>query len=116
MTLSLLCEKIGLPAEAAERVLRFPAVPDETLVLLRTQEQWPLGRGALRARLGPDPDGFGERAAHRQCALKTWEIYQKRNISKEIYIETMKCFTRFVNEHHESYGRYGFDRGFWTVR
>ena len=28
----------------------------------------------------------------------------------------MKCFTRFVNEHLESYGRYGFDRGFWTVR
>ena len=116
MTLSVLCEKIGLPAEAAERVLRFPAVPDETLALLRTPEQWPLGRGALRARLGPDPDGFGELAAHLQCALKTWEIYQKRNISEEIYIETMKCFTRFVNEHHESYGRYGFDRGFWTVR
>ena len=28
----------------------------------------------------------------------------------------MKCFTRFVTEHLESYGRYGFDRGFWTVR
>ena len=28
----------------------------------------------------------------------------------------MKCFTRFVKEHGVSYGWYGFDRGFWTVR
>lgn len=32
------------------------------------------------------------------------------------YTETMKCFTRFVTEYHTSYGRYGFDRGFWAYR
>ena len=28
----------------------------------------------------------------------------------------MACFTRFVREHFESLGTYGFDRGFWTTR
>ena len=116
MTLLTLCEKIGLPQEVTERVLTFPAVPDDILAQLRTPELWPLGRAAVKARLRPDPDGIGELAAHLQCALKTREIYRERGISEDIFVETMKCFTRFVCEHMESYGRYGFDRGFWTVR
>ena len=113
MRLEHLCEEIGLPAEVTERVLAYPAVPDELLAQLRTPELWPLGRAAVKALLRPDPDGLGELAAHLQCALKTHETYR---FSEEIFVETMKCFPRFVCEHKESYGRYGFDRGFWTVR
>ena len=116
MTLQMLCEKICLPGEVTARVLSVPAVPEEILCQLRTPELWPLGRAALNAHLKPDSDGLKELAGHLQCALKTREIYQEREISEEIYVETMKCFTRFVTEHLESYGRYGFDRGFWTVR
>lgn len=113
MTLEILCEKIALPPEVAARVLAAPAVPDDILSQLRTKELWPLGRAAVRAFLRPDPDGIGELAGHLQAALKTHESYR---FSDDIFIETMKCFTRFVTEHLESYGRYGFDRGFWTVR
>ena len=113
MTLAEFCEKIALPDQVTERVLSVPQVPEELLVQLRTPELWPLGRAAVKAYLKPDADGFGELAAQLQCALKTWETYR---FSEEIFIETMKCFTRFVREHLESFGRYGFDRGFWTVR
>ena len=113
MTLAEFCEKIALPDQVTERVLSVPDVPEELLVQLRTQELWPLGRAAVKAYLKPDADGFGELAAQLQCALKTRETYR---FSEEIFIETMKCFTRFVREHLESFGRYGFDRGFWTVR
>ena len=116
MTLQMLCEKIGLPSVVAERVLLCPAVPDSILLSLRTPGQWDAGRAALAECLGEDPDGLETLAGHLQCALKTWEIYQKQHISEEIFIETMKCFTRFVREHRQSYGRYGFDRDFWTVR
>ena len=116
MELLELCEKIGLPGVVTARVLSVPAVPEEILCQLRTPELWPLGRAALNAHLKPDGDGLKELAGHLQCALKTWELCKKRGISEEIYVETMKCFTRFVTEHLESYGRYGFDRGFWTVR
>lgn len=113
MTLAQFCEKIALPDQVVERVLSVPEVPEALLVQLRTPELWPLGRAAVKAYLKPDDDGFGELAAQLQCALKTRETYR---FSEEIFVETMKCFTRFVTEHLESYGRYGFDRGFWTVR
>ena len=109
MTLAQFCEKIALPDQVPERVLSVPAVPEALLVQLRTPELWPMGRAAVKAYLKPDDDGFGELAAQLQCALKTWETYR---FSEEIFVETMKCFTRFVREHLESYGRYGFDRGF----
>ncbi len=35
---------------------------------------------------------------------------------QEIFINTMMCFSRFVNEYHISYGSYGYDRAFWTTR
>ena len=116
MTLQTLCKKIGLPSGVTAQVLAYPNVPVEILVQLRTPELWSLGRAAVKEYLRPDPDSIGELAGHLQCALKTWEIFRERGISEEIFVETMKCFTRFVCEHHESYGRYGFDRGFWTVR
>lgn len=116
MTLKALCECIALPPGVTARVLELPPVDDALLLPLRTPGQWVAGRTGLRAALGDDPDGFGTLAAHLQCALKTHEIYCQRGIPHRIFTETMKCFTRFVTEHLVSYGRYGFDRDFWTVR
>lgn len=116
MTLEKLCALIGLPEAVTERVLAVPAVPDAVLSQLRTPGEWEAGRAALAAHLGADEDGFGALAGHLQCALKTYEMYRERGISEEIFAGTMKCFTRFVAEHMESYGRYGFDRDFWTPR
>jgi hypothetical protein len=39
-----------------------------------------------------------------------------QDIDETIWIDTMKCFSRFVREHYDSCGCYGFDRGFWTIR
>src|SRR5699024_2453035 len=50
------------------------------------------------------------------CSPTTWERYQELGISRAIFTETLKCFTRFINEHLESYGTFGFDRDFWTMR
>ena len=38
------------------------------------------------------------------------------NKPEDVWLDTMRCFTRFVNEHWRQCGQYGFDRGFWTVR
>ena len=35
---------------------------------------------------------------------------------ESVWLDTMKCFSRFVREHQKQYGTYGFDRGFWTTR
>lgn len=111
-----LCRDIRLPAPVVERVVPVGPVPQHILEKLRSRSSWEEGRRELAAYLGPDPDGFGTLAASLQCALGTWELYAQRGIRREIFVDTMACFTRFVREHLESYGRYGFDRDFWTVR
>lgn len=39
-----------------------------------------------------------------------------KRFPEDIFIDTIKVFSRFVREHHRSYGYYGFDRDFWTTR
>ena len=39
-----------------------------------------------------------------------------KDLPEDVWLDTMKCFSRFVGEHRNSYGWEGFDRGFWTVR
>jgi len=51
-----------------------------------------------------------------RCALKAKAEYDRLGISEEIYVASMAAFSRFVREHLESYGCYGFDRGSWTPR
>ena len=51
-----------------------------------------------------------------RAALRTRELYAARGIPDGIFLGTMRCFPRFLREHLESYGRYGFDRAFWTGR
>ena len=116
MDMTELCTMIDLPAEVTEQVCAAPGVPEEILRLLRTPGRWEEGRKALAAFLGRDEDGFLTLAGHLQCALETWVLYRERGLSAEVFADTMKCFSRFVREHRDSYGRYGFDRDFWTPR
>ena len=48
--------------------------------------------------------------------LKTYENYQKLNIDKSIFIDTMKCFKRFLLESKKKNNEYIFDRGWWVYR
>ena len=119
--LATLCEEIHMPEQATRVVLQI--TPGLDLCTLRPmleglfhETQWEESLAGLRTVLGDDPHGFKILTCELLCALKTREIFRERGISEEIFVETMKCFTRFVCEHHESYGRYGFDRAFWTPR
>ncbi len=60
--------------------------------------------------------GLKALAVYLAAALHTREMYAGLGIGKDIYIDTMKVFRRFVLEHLESFGRYGFDRHFWIYR
>lgn len=80
------------------------------------EDSWESGRRELLSSLGADPDGFQELCCQLRCALKAKAEFDRLGLSGDIYWGTMGCFSRFVREHQESYGCYGFDRGFWTVR
>lgn len=60
--------------------------------------------------------GVAEICGQLLTALQNRENGTWKDIPHDIWIATMKCFSRFVGEYKDSYGSYGFDRGFWTVR
>lgn len=51
-----------------------------------------------------------------ECARRLFSRYREKQIAKSIYIDTMKCFTRFIEECREKNGQMYFDRGWWTYR
>ena len=61
-------------------------------------------------------DGVEELADQLLTALHNREDGPWKDLPEEIWLDTMKCFPRFVKEHHRSCGYYGFDRSFWTTR
>lgn len=114
-TLEDLCLDIRLAEEATQAVLAWD-ISGISLETLRREDTWDAGLEEVKAALGEDPDGFGMLACQLRCALDARKDYQKLGIPHEIFAATMACFSRFVAEHKVSYGRYGFDRGFWSVR
>jgi|GEM_PF-766811 len=61
-------------------------------------------------------DGADEMAAQLITALKNREDGPWKDIPERIWLDTMKCYTRFVGEHYFSCGEYGYDRADWTTR
>ena len=115
-TLATLCNDICLPEEVTALVLELEKTIQVPTEKLYHKETWEEGLTELRTALDPDPDGFKILACMLRCAAERREEYLAQGFSHEIYVETMKAFSRFVGEHMESFGRYGFDRWFWTVR
>lgn len=77
---------------------------------------WESSQKYLKESLAPDQNGFKMLSYMLSAASYSYEEYQENGIPQQIFVDTMKCFTRFIEEHKESYGIYGFDRDFWTGR
>ena len=91
-------ERINMTQEVTDKLVRMAGEPEETLDL----------------RANEPEQGLDELFQQTMAAYEARKKEPWNRISEEIYIETMKCFSRFVREHKVSYGVYGFDRGFWT--
>ena len=113
-----LCNMIGMPQEVTARMLALDADPAfrPDCEKLTIEALWDEGLEELGKILDPDPNGFQMLCCMLRCALKVKQTFAERGLSEEIYYASMGCFSRFVREHYESFGCYGFDRAFWTVR
>lgn len=49
-------------------------------------------------------------------AILSYDKYIEKGINEKIYLNTMKCFSRFVRETYNNTNKYIFDRGFWAWR
>ena len=116
-----LCRHISMPEEITQQLIQLSPFLDSKLFSLLPDARVPKPKQAeqlkvLEAALAPDPMGLKILCLMLQAALRVRDAYHRTGIPDEIYYATMHCFTRFVNEHLESYGSYGFDRGYWTVK
>ena len=65
----------------------------------------------------PEKNGDGADELARQLieALDSREKGAWKALPEDVWLDTMKCFTRFVGEHYRSTGAYAFDRSWWTT-
>lgn len=71
---------------------------------------------SLKKYLQPDTGNIKMLYCQLECARYIYRKYQERKIPDTIFIDTMKCFPRFLNECAEKNGVLFFDRGWWTYR
>jgi len=117
MNLAELTAQIGLPKGIQQWVCRYAGddVPPDVFALLPALTDIataPAAYEALQAQCPAENNGLDMLLA----ALTTHEKYQQAGIGDAIFLDTMRCFSRFVAEHQASFGTYGFDRGWWTYR
>ena len=115
MTAIEICNRINAPQELLKYVGRQLA-PTSVLRALTDISTAHDGYIHLKNILGDDPDGLKMFACMLNAATFTHEKYRALGIDESEFIDTVSCFTRFASEHLASYGRIGFDRGWWTYR
>ena len=107
-------ERRMLVQEAMERLLEQIDMPASFAAVAR---DWALG--GLDGEAAPLPDdlrGADVLAEHLLKAVENRQSGPWQGIGEDVWLDTMRAFTRFVREHFDTYGFYGFDRGFWTTR
>jgi len=117
-----LCKEIRMPQEIVSEIpkvwssLEIDAIVPHTYALVNkeTDEQ---GFNTLKELFGDsDPKGLKMLLSQLYAALHTRVAYAQKGIGEGVYIDTIKCFTRFANEYLASFGHYGFDLGWWGYR
>lgn len=116
-----LCEGIELQNEVKSAVLDFYqhfdfSAVDSYLQMLKNKETQAEARDSLKAVFGNDNRQIKILSCMLFCAAELYAWYREKGISEEIYFDTMKCFTRFIEECKTMTGVYAFDRDWWTSR
>lgn len=116
-----LYRQIGLQTDVIETLRRVSreldwsqAAPYLEQLLERTSA--PSAYQRLNAFLSDDPGHFKLLCCYLECARRAYKGYQDRHIPDMVYIDTMKCFPRFLGECEREHGRMYFDRGWWAYR
>lgn len=84
--------------------------------LLTEKDFYESAEKELQTLLSPDEKGLKMLCAMLKAAFISYEKYLKAGISEQVFIDTMKCFSRFSGEFKKQKGYFGFDRSFWTGR
>lgn len=116
-----LAKKIQMPEEVIARIVMISQQIDDTFGMeaiskLFSKETWSSGLKELKELLEDDPDGMKMLTMMLRAAKISGEKYEEVGIGEDIFVETMKCFSRFVKESMARGGKYYFNREWWTTR
>lgn len=70
----------------------------------------------IAAQVGEDPDGIKILWEELNIAAQAFDEYHKKDIPVDIFVDTMKFCTRFLEEHRRVHGCYRFEWGWWFPR
>ena len=106
-------EEIKIVAlDETERFMQEIGIPRDFLLTA--------GNVVLEGQDGPEapkrPDGADTLIRQLTAAVESRKYGAWRRFPEKIWLDTMKCYPRFIAEHRRSCGTDAFDRGEWTVR
>lgn len=121
MTIKELCDLIELQDVIKERVLVFSeefdfSAVEKILDDFRDYKKIKSARLELQGILGEDEDKIKMLACMLKASANLYNVYKAKGISDKIYVDTMKCYTRFISETYKMTDKYYFDRHWWTAR
>lgn len=113
---------LELPNEVITKLDEYEAertqnIPDDIYQKLFLRDQWEQGINELQEFLKNDEDGI--KVLWEQINIVssyTYDEYVKRGIDNNIFIDTMKFCTRFLNEHFSKFGSYKYVWAWWFPR
>lgn len=116
-----LYQRIHLQAEVIDQMERIYQQDgleqwEDELEQLQDGKTAAMAYRSLLAKLKEDDDHWRMLCCQMESARRVFDKYQNMRIPETIYIETMKCFPRFLKECQRKHGRMFFDRGWWTYR
>ncbi len=121
MNLETLCNKIELQPKIKTQVLEFVnnfdfQKVDEIQKEYFIYQNMKNALDKTRSLLGEDLDGIKILSCMLKETLHTYRVYKEKEIPEKIFFDTMKCFTRFINETFKMTGKLSFDRYWWITR
>ncbi len=121
MQISELCNLIDVPKVVQAKVINcengihFKNIEAE-IAQMNNPNTWEKAVDDLTKFLAPDEAGLKLLTCQLYAACNTYEKYKNRGISDDIFIATMKFFTRFLYYHNKVYGEFKYVWGWWAVR
>lgn len=92
-------------------------LPEDLIRRLLIRTEWEDAIKELQAYVGDDPDGW--KILWEQLNIVssyTYNKYVNLSIPEEIFVDTMKFCTRFINEHYIQCGTYRYIWAWWFPR
>ncbi len=121
MTFLELYEKLEMPAGMVERLeivrptLDFSKV-ETSLQKMMNKDTAEQAHQEILAAFPEDEWKCNSMLCQLEVVRRQYDVFMEMGISEEIFVDTMKAYTRFVSEHFEKYNEYVYDRDGWSYR